>query len=154
VHGLICNRVHVIFSTAERRALIPDALQPHLWAYLGGIAKHSGAIALAIGGTRDHVHILLSLSSRVALSEVVQKLKANSSHWVSEVGKVPLFSWQRGFGAFSVGNSGLQATIKYILTQPEHHRKRNYTQEWDQILRQHGIAFSSDGGGIDTDSPH
>lgn len=128
-----------MFSTAERRALIPDDLLVRLWPYIGGVVKHVGAKALAVGGTRDHVHVLLSIPAGKSIAEVVQKLKANSSRWISAEGRIPLFSWQKGYGAFSVGASGVKPTIEYILGQAEHHRKRNFAQEWKGILQKHGI---------------
>ena len=139
VHSIICNHIHVVFSTAERRALIPDDLLARLWPYIGGVAKHVGAKALAVGGTQDHAHVLLSIPADKSISEVVQKVKANSSRWISEEGRIPLFSWQKGYGAFSVSASGVKPTIDYILGQAGHHRKRNFSQEWKGILHKHGI---------------
>ena len=139
MHSIIYNRVHIVFGTAERRALIPDTLHDRLWPYIGGLAKHSGAVAMAVGGTADHVHILLAMPGNKSLSDLVQKIKANSSRWISEEGKIPLFSWQKGYGAFSVGAAGVKPTIKYILGQSEHHRRRDFQKEWQQILHQHGI---------------
>ena len=143
MHSIICNRVHIVFGTAERRALIPDDLQERLWAYIGGVARNLDAVAMAVGGTADHVHILLAVPANESLSELVQKIKANSSRWVSEEGKIPLFSWQKGYGAFSVGATGMKPTIEYILGQAEHHRRRDFRKEWQQILRQHGINLSA-----------
>jgi putative transposase len=140
MHSVISIRVHVVFATAERRALIPDELLPRLWPYIGGVAKRIGAKALAVGGMRDHVHVLLSVPADKCVSEIVQKIKANSSRWISEEGHVPLFAWQKGYGAFSVSASGVEATIQYILGQGEHHRRRNYFEEWGQILEKHRIA--------------
>jgi REP element-mobilizing transposase RayT len=139
VHSIISNHLHVVFATAERRALIPDELKTRLWPYIGGVTKRVGAKALAVGGTSDHVHILLSVPGSLTTSEVIQKIKANSSRWISEEGRIPLFAWQRGYGAFSVGMSGVPGTIAYILGQAEHHRSRNFRAEWEQILRQHHI---------------
>jgi REP element-mobilizing transposase RayT len=139
MQSIICNRVHIVFGTAERRALIPDDLQSRLWPYIGGVAKHTGAKALAVGGTADHVHILLSIPGNQSISELVQKIKANSSRWISEEGRIPLFAWQKGFGAFSVGATGTKPTIDYILGQVNHHRRRDFRQEWERILRQHGV---------------
>jgi REP-associated tyrosine transposase len=140
MHSIICNRVHIVFATAERRALIPDDLQERLWAYIGGVARNLDAVAMAVGGTADHVHILLSMPGNKSLSELVQKIKTNSSRWISDEGRIPLFSWQKGYGAFSVAATGVKPAIEYILGQSEHHRRRDFRKEWLQILRQHGIS--------------
>ncbi len=125
---------------AERRSSIPEELLPRLWPLIGGIAKRIGIKALAVGGTRDHVHALLSVPADRCLAEIVQKLKANSSRWISREGRVPLFAWQKGYGAFSVSASGVKSTIDYILGQPAHHRRRDFAQEWSEFLRKHGIS--------------
>ena len=139
MHSIICNRVHIVFGTAERRALISDDVQERLWAYIGGVAKHLGAVAIAVGGTADHVHILLAMPGNKSLSELVQKIKANSSRWLSDEAKIPLFSWQQGYGAFSVGATAIKPTTDYILGQHDHHRRSNFSEEWERILTQHGV---------------
>ena len=139
MHSIICNRVHIVFTTAERRSLIPEELQDRLWGYIGGVAKHLGAVAMAVGGTADHVHILLAVPGNQSVSELVQKIKANSSRWLSDEGRIPLFSWQKGYGAFSVGATAIKPTTDYILGQRDHHRCSNFSEEWQRILTQHGV---------------
>jgi hypothetical protein len=84
--------------------------------------------------------VLLSVPADKCVSEIVQKIKANSSRWISEEGRVPLFAWQKGYGAFSVSASGVKPTIEYILGQGEHHRRRSFYDEWAKILEKHRIA--------------
>ncbi len=79
-------RIHVVFSTKERRAMIPNHLQPRLWDYLGGIGRNHRIPIHAVGGTDNHVHILLSLPPTFLLSKAVQTLKAFSSKWLNEEG--------------------------------------------------------------------
>ena len=104
-HTYSRNHVHVVFSTKDRRKTIEKELKPQLWAYLAGIRKNHEMIALIVGRTEDHVHILFHLPPKLALAKAVQLLKANSSKWMSEQGKD--FSWQEGYGAFSVSASNL-----------------------------------------------
>src|SRR5260370_7198060 len=104
-HSYTRNHIHLVFSTKERRNTIPKELQPRLWAYIAGICKNYEMIAVAIGGTENHIHILFHLSSKLALAKAVQLLKGNSSKWISEQGIE--FAWQEGSGAFSFTSSTL-----------------------------------------------
>ena len=112
-HTYTSELVHCVFATQGRRRIISAELQPKLWAYLGGIAHKNGFHALAVGGTADHVHVLLSLPASMPVSKAVQLLKGGSSKWIHDsTGHV--FSWQEGYGAFTVGISQRAATIAYI----------------------------------------
>ena len=131
----------MIFSTKDRRKTIATEFQPRLWAYLAGIAKNHGVIALAVGGTENHVHILFHLPPTLALARAVLLLKANSSKWMSERGT--RFSWQEGYGAFSASASNLDAVIRYIRNQEAHHRKISFEEEYRAILRKHGVDYEA-----------
>jgi putative transposase len=131
--------VHVIFSTKERRKQIPEAIQPRLWAYMGGIARANGFKAITIGGIEDHVHLLLSVPATIPIAKAVQVVKAGSSKWMhDEIGK-KVFSWQESYGAFSIGISQVPDTMRYIDNQRVHHRKRNFAEEFALFLKKHGI---------------
>jgi REP element-mobilizing transposase RayT len=129
----------VVFSTKDRRKIIEKESQPRLWAYLAGICTNHEMIALMVGGTENHVHILLHLPPKVALAKAVQLLKANSSKWMREQGKD--FSWQEGYAAFSVSSSNLNRVIRYIQNQEAHHRKSDFEEEFRALLRKHGVEY-------------
>ena len=129
----------MIFSTKDRRQTIAKELQPRLWAYLAGICKNHDTVALAAGGTENHVHILVHVPPKLALAKAVLLLKANSSKWMSEQGKD--FSWQEGYGAFSVSSSHLDQVIRYIQNQEAHHRKSSFEEEFRALLRKHGVEY-------------
>jgi putative transposase len=133
--------VHLVFSTKDRLPLIADkSLRAELHSYLGGISNRLGYIPMVIGGVEDHVHILARQSKRIALSDWIRDLKANSSSWIKGQGSgLSQFSWQSGYGAFSVGAEGVEATRKYILDQEEHHKHVSFQDELRQILIEHGI---------------
>jgi len=128
--------IHCVFSTKERRPLIPGARTAELYAYLGGIARAEGLTLIAAGGTANHIHLLLVLSSTCSLAHAVQKLKGGSSRWMGSG-----FSWQEGYGAFSVSASQLEVVKHYIQNQEEHHRKRDFEQEFTSLLRSCGVEF-------------
>ena len=137
-HTHVSVRIHCGFSTKGRSPSIPDALQPRLWAFMGGIARRLGMKAIAVGGTRDHVHILLLLPPTIALAKAVQALKANSSRWLHQTTGKP-FVWQEGYAAFSVSISQTEATVAYIHNQREHHVRRGFGEELARMLERHGM---------------
>lgn len=98
---------HLIFSTKERRRLIADSWRERLHAYLGGTARTLGGVPGAIGGTADHVHMLVGLRATHCLADVLREIKRSSSQWVHETLGVTEFSWQEGYGAFTVSASGI-----------------------------------------------
>jgi REP-associated tyrosine transposase len=117
-------------------------LRERLWPYLGGIAKQNQMKALAIGGASDHVHMLLLLPATLSAAKAMQLLKGNSSKWIRETfPKMHLFAWQGGYGAFSVGVSGVDRTVSYIRNQAQHHRTRSFRDELVVMLKKHGFAY-------------
>jgi putative transposase len=108
-HTYNAHFVHFVFSTKDRRNSIPSELQEQLWAYTLGTANNLKIKPLAVGGTSNHVHLLLGLPPTMTVAEAVQKLKANSSRWLGENGVD--FQWQEGYGAFSVSPSLLDAVL-------------------------------------------
>jgi REP-associated tyrosine transposase len=137
-HTYVSGLYHCVFSTKGRRGLIPPAKQPDLWSYLGGIARKNGFKAVAVGGTDNHAHLLLSLPATVPLAKAIQLLKGGSSKWMNDSGANG-FAWQEGYGAFSVGIAQQAETIAYIQSQPEHHHKRGFEEEFLAFLKKHGI---------------
>jgi REP element-mobilizing transposase RayT len=84
--------VHCVFSTKERRGLIPQQVQPDLWAYMGGIARTNGFVAIAVGGTENHAHVLLGIPAHMPVAKAVQLIKAGSSKWLRGQKGLRLFS--------------------------------------------------------------
>ena len=142
-HTHSCLLVHVVFSTCERRPWIDENFRADLHAYLGGIARQLGAVALAVNGMADHVHLLLSLLPRHAVAEIVRELKTRSATWLhrEKAHTHAGFAWQEGYGAFSVSESGRERVLAYIAGQAEHHRKMTFEEEILGLLQRHGVAF-------------
>lgn len=141
-HSYVSNLMHCIFSTKERMPLIDATLEARLWPYIGGIARENKMRALAIGGTSDHVHTLLSLPATMNVAKAVQLIKGGSSKWVHDTfHEHRKFAWQNGYGAFSVSASQLDRTIAYINRQEEHHRKRTFEEEFIAFLDKHGVEY-------------
>ena len=132
----IISYFHCVFSTKERRRLIVPELRDRLWRFLGGIARQNKMKAIEIGGVEDHVHILLSLPSTMAVSKALQLIKGGSSKWIHETfPEHRLFAWQEEYGAFSVSVSQLDKTIEYIKRQEAHHRKITFQEEFLTLLK-------------------
>ncbi len=138
-HTYSTNLVHCVFSTKGRADLIPADLQERLHAYLFGTAKNLGIEILALGSTANHIHILMTVPPARPLSYAVRDFKANSSRWMTGHGTP--FAWQEGFGAFSVSPSQVSVVKKYIRSQPEHHKKRNFEEEFLLLLQKSGISY-------------
>lgn len=126
---------HIVFSTKERRAAIKDEWRDRLHGFLGGCLKTLDAVPEAIGGTSDHIHILAGLRATHRLADVVKDIKIASSRWIhTEIGD-KLFAWQTGYGAFTVSVSNIEKVKSYILNQEEHHRQKNFQNEYIELLK-------------------
>jgi REP element-mobilizing transposase RayT len=132
---------HIVFSTKERRAVIAAEWRPNLHAFLGGCIKTLEGIPEAIGGTKDHVHLLVGLRATHRLADIVKDIKTASSRWVhTEIGN-KLFAWQTGYGAFTVSISQLQKVKEYVLNQERHHDKKNFQDEYVELLKLSQVAY-------------
>ena len=142
MHAFVSCLMHCVFATKERRPLSVPSLQQRLWPYLGGIARENKMKALVVGGVEDHVHVLLSIPSTLSVAKSIQLLKGNSSKWIHDTFKEYWdFEWQEGYGAFSIGISGIEDTTQYIQNQAEHHRKLTFKDEIEAFLKTHGMEY-------------
>ena len=145
---------HIIFSTKDRRPLITDVYQSRLYDYIGGTLRGLNGISLELNGTEDHIHLLAKLRPDTALSDVVRDLKANASGWMHAVfPELKNFSWQRGYGAFTVSYSNVDEVRHYIARQKEHHRKVSFRDEFIQFLKVPGVPLRSTPGFMLTPAP-
>lgn len=138
-HTYFQNVMHIVFSTKERRKIIPTQMKERLWAYTAGICKHEGTFVHAIGGMEDHIHMLLQFPATVMIADAIKTIKANSSGWMSrEIGR---FAWQQGYGGFGVSKSNIAAVVRYIQNQERHHRKMTFEEEFIAMLEKAGIEY-------------
>ena len=132
---------HVVFSTKNRRNFIQDDWRPELHAYLGGAINGLGAMPSAIGGTSDHVHLLVGLRSTHADADIVREIKKSSSDWAKDAQRSREFAWQEGYAAFSVSYEHRPAVVAYIAGQEEHHRKVSAIDELRFLLDAAGVEY-------------
>ena len=142
MHSFTNCMIHFVWSTKARTSYLDSRLRDRLWPYLGGICRENKMKTLAIGGTDDHIHLLVSIPSTLSIGKAAQLLKGNSSKWVHETfPKLHSFGWQKGYGAFSIGASSMDATAAYIRNQAEHHRKRSFREEFVAMPQRNGLAY-------------
>ncbi|HEX8843631.1 MAG TPA: IS200/IS605 family transposase [Pyrinomonadaceae bacterium] len=133
---------HLIFSTKNRQPLITPEYQSRLYDYVGGAIRKQGGIALAVNGMPDHLHLLAKLRPDKSVSDILRDLKANASGWLHEVfPSLRDFSWQNGYGAFTVSVSQVERVKIYIANQEMHHRKLSFRDELLALLRANKIEF-------------
>jgi REP element-mobilizing transposase RayT len=137
-HNLVCCCIHLVWSTRNQQRLIPEPVQPRLWAYMHATAETLGLRSFAFGGIADHVHGLVGLSATVKISDMVQQLKATSSRWMHEEFKID-FAWQKNYCVHSVSVSQILPTTNYIRNQPQHHVRHDFRKEMRLLLQQLGI---------------
>ena len=133
----VLNYVHCVFSTKSRTQLIRDP-EP-LWAYMRGIARNRGFEILAIGGTNNHVHALVSLPAGMHLVDIIRDLKANSSRFMKS--NVPGFAWQDGYAGISVSPSQVATVRQYIANQEKHHSRQTFDDELLMLLDRAGVRY-------------
>jgi putative transposase len=133
---------HLVFSTKGHDPWLTEEIQERVWPYLGGIARENSMTALQVGGTADHIHMLVSIPKTLTISHAVQMIKGGSSKWIHEtIPGMEKFAWQEGYGAFTVSANGVEDTIAYIKNQAEHHRRRSFQEEYLAFLREYGITW-------------
>jgi putative transposase len=134
--------LHIVFSTKNREPWIAPGLRPALHAYLAGAVRALGAKAYRVGGVADHVHIACTLPRTMPVSKLLEEIKKSSSAWMKQQDQTCIgFTWQAGYGAFSLGQSQLESLLSYIGNQEEHHRKRTFKEEYLEFLDRYGVDY-------------
>jgi REP element-mobilizing transposase RayT len=134
--------VHLIYSTKNREPFITSVVETELYAYQATVFNEMGCPALIINGTADHVHALFRLSRTVTISDLVEEVKKRSSKWIKSKGATfAAFQWQGGYGAFSIGGSGVEELRRYIADQKEHHRHRTFQEEFRAFLAKYQVEY-------------
>lgn len=122
--------------------ILPE-IEEELWSYIGGILKNNKSKLLASNGTENHIHLLISLSKNVSLSELIGDIKRDSSKWIKTKGiRFEKFQWQDGYGAFSIGHTQIEDVKKYIAKQKIHHSKTTFEDELRYFLTKYEVDFS------------
>ena len=134
--------LHIIFSTKDREPFIREDVEPDLHSIMATLFKDCDSPALIIGGTTDHIHALINMSRTVTIADMLKHVKANSSRSMKSQGRdFRRFRWQRGYGAFSVSESGVDSLKAYIRNQKAHHERRTFQEEYRIILKKYKVEY-------------
>ncbi len=134
--------IHLIFSTKNRERFITEAIEKELHPYMAKIFRELKSPTLTIGGTDDHLHILFSLARTIEVAELIEKVKTKTSKWLKTKGQeFENFRWQRGYGAFSIGQSQVETLKRYIARQRIHHQRVTFQDEYRKFLKRYGIDY-------------
>ena len=134
--------IHLIFSTKNREPFITEEIETELHPYMAKILRELKSPSLAINGVCDHIHILFSLGRVIAIADLVEQVKTSTSKWIKTKGpEFRNFHWQRGYGAFSIGQSNVASLKRYIKNQKQHHRRVTFQEEYRKFLKAYEIEF-------------
>ena len=137
--------LHLIWATLERRPLLAKGPAAKVSAYLSQYAAEKGIYMKINYVNPDHVHALVDLPTHLCIEDGMQLLKGGSSHWINESKLLPgKFGWGRGYGAFSVSQSGAAEVAKYIADQEEHHRKKSFGEELKRLVERYELRWQED----------
>lgn len=137
--------IHSVFAVKRRENFITSDWRDDLHAYISTTMKNKQGTPLAVGGWKDHVHILFGLPVSISISDFVGQVKANSSRWINENDFVKgKFEWQTGFGAFSHSRSQRDVLINYCMNQEQHHKKKTFKEEYLKMLSDFQVDFKDE----------
>jgi len=140
--SLAKNLIHIVFSTKNRESILPESVREPLCLYASAVLRDLDSHVIAINAWRDHVHILFTLSRNYSLARVVMEVKRATSMWIKTQGNgFTKFHWQSGYGAFSIGQSGVDEVTTYIANQAEHHQVKTFEEEFRSFLKRYQIEF-------------
>jgi REP element-mobilizing transposase RayT len=134
---------HIVFRTKYGRPTIPEAHEKELYAYIMGIVNNKKSKLYRIGGTENHIHLLVDIHPSIALSDFVRDVKEYSSKWLAKNPNFPDFErWAISFAAFSYGLRDKQMIYNYIKNQKSHHKTVRFEEEYRRFLTENGVAIS------------
>ena len=145
VHSYSRVWLHLVWATLERRPLLAKPAAVKLSEYLTDYAKQKSIYMRINFVNADHVHAFIDLPTNLSIEEVMQLFKGGSSHWINESHLVTgKFGWGRGYGVFSVSESGVAEVCAYIANQEEHHRKRDFVEELKSFVERYELEWRKD----------
>ncbi len=134
--------IHIVFSTKNRVDLISPEIETTLFGYINGIVENNHSKLIIANGTANHIHLLVSLGKKIDIPELIGHIKRDSSSWIKKQdSSFKNFYWQKGYGAFSIGQSQVPMLVNYIKRQKEHHKKQDFKSEFRLLLKKYEIDF-------------
>src|SRR5260370_25159086 len=134
--------IHLVFSTKNREPFITPEIETELHPYMAKIFREMKSPSLTIDGTSDHLHVLFALGRVIKVADLVEEVKTNTSKWIKTKGPdFRTFHWQKGYGAFSIGQSNVPTLKRYIGNQKYHHQRVTFQDEYRKVLAAYGIDY-------------
>lgn len=134
--------IQFVFSVKGRQSFIKESIRDELEKVMCGIVNNLKCKTYAIYCNPDHTHIFVGMHPTLSPSKLMEQVKSGSSKWLNERKYVPgKFSWQEGYGAFTYSKSHIDKVVKYILNQPEHHKKHSFRDEYLLLLEKFEVGY-------------
>jgi len=134
--------IHCVFAVKYRAAMLQAQWDERLRLYIAATVQNNGHKMLAINNVSDHLHFFVGLNPNQSISEMMRLVKGDSSEWINKEKLTSTkFHWQEGYGAFSYSKTQVDAVVKYIANQQEHHKKITFPDEYKNMLDKAGIAY-------------
>lgn len=131
-----------VFSVQGRENLIKEKFRDELEKVMCGIVTNHKSKTYAIYCNLDHTHIFVGMHPTISPSKLMEQIKSGSSNWLNDKKYIARkFQWQDGFGAFTYSKSHIDKVVKYILNQPEHHKKQSFREEYLSFLDKFEIEY-------------
>ena len=125
---------HLIWSTQDREPSLTAEREKMFYGVLYKKGEELGLTIHAAGNVEDHVHVVVSIPPKISIADCVRHLKGASAYAINHMdasdGK---FKWQSGYGALSVSESSLEATMAYAARQKEHHKERTTIDIYERM---------------------
>ena len=135
--------VQLVFAVQNRSNRIKTSYRDELEKYICGIVTNHKCKPLTLYCNPDHAHILIGLHPTKCVSDLVREIKTGTTNFINSKKWFPgKFNWQEGFGSFTYSKKSLDSVSKYILNQPEHHKKRTFKEEYLMLLKEFEIEYN------------
>jgi putative transposase len=131
-----------VFAVKHRQSLIPQQHKEELHKYITGLVQNRKAKMLAVHCMPDHIHLFVGFKPVMSIADFVKEIKVESNEFInSKKWTKEKFSWQEGYGVFSYSQSHIDAVVKYVLNQEQHHRKQTFKDEYKDFLEKFKIEY-------------
>jgi len=136
--------IQFVFSVKGRQNLVKESFREELEKVMCGIVSHHNCRTYAIYCNPDHTHIFIGMHPNISPSKLMEQVKSGSSKWINEKRFIKgQFNWQKGFGAFTYSKSHIDRVVKYVLNQPEHHKKQSFREEYLSLLKKFEVDYDT-----------
>ena len=131
-----------VFAVQDRVSLIQSDWKDELYKYITGIVQKNKHKLIAINGMPNHLHVFVGYKPHQLIPDLLQDIKGSSSKWINSRKLIRgRFRWQEGYGAFSYSHSHLDNVVKYIMNQEQHHKKRTFGEEYNELLKKFEVDY-------------